>query len=198
MNSSEITDRESQTERDQRNAKIRISQEIIRADLLSNGNLEDPRTKENNAIYPAKTVEEDIKLRQDVVGGQINAWKDILPDVFKKFDKVKDPRRPKSIKHKLAVLLIWTLDKKKPLSYEVHWLLWMLLRTFMPNYPDGRVSSNTVTNSFRVNPSFFSLFGNDLKAQTKLSWFEVFLSFSNPESSILALCLRGLFLNTIS
>lgn len=72
MNSSEITDRESQTERDQRNAKIRISQEIIRADLVANGNLEDPRTKENNAIYPAKTVEEDIKLRQDVVGGQIN------------------------------------------------------------------------------------------------------------------------------
>jgi hypothetical protein len=109
MNSSEITDRENQTERDQRNAKIRISQEIIRADLLANGNLEDPRTKENNAIYPAKTVEEDIKLRQDVVGGQINAWKDILPDVFKKFDKVKDPRRPKSIKHKLAVLLMHAL-----------------------------------------------------------------------------------------
>lgn len=109
MNSSEITDRESQTERDQRNAKIRISQEIIRADLVANGNLEDPRTKENNAIYPAKTVEEDIKLRQDVVGGQINAWKDILPDVFKKFDKVKDFRRPKSIKHKLAVLLMHAL-----------------------------------------------------------------------------------------
>jgi hypothetical protein len=109
MSSNEVEDRESQAERDQRNTKIRISQEIIRADLIANGNLEDSRTKENNAIYPAKTVEEDIKLRKEVVGAQINVWKNILQEVLKKFAKVKDPRRPKSIRHKLAVLLMHAL-----------------------------------------------------------------------------------------
>jgi hypothetical protein len=109
MSSNELEDRESQAERNQRNTKIRISQEIIRADLIANGNLEDSRTKENNAIYPAKTVEEDIKLRKEVVGAQINVWKNILQEVLKKFAKVKDPRRPKSIRHKLAVLLMHAL-----------------------------------------------------------------------------------------
>jgi hypothetical protein len=112
MSSNEVEDRESQAERDQRNTKIRISQEIIRADLIANGNLEDSRTKENNAIYPAKTVEEDIKLRKEVVGAQINVWKNILQEVLKKFAKVKDPRRPKSIRHKLAVLLICSFDTR--------------------------------------------------------------------------------------
>jgi hypothetical protein len=71
-----------------------------------------------------------------------------------------------------------------------------VLRIFVHDYPDGKVSSNTETNSLSVNPSFFSFFGNDLKAPTKLSRFEVFLSFSNPKSSIIALCLLGLVLNT--
>ena len=37
------------------------------------------------------------------------AWRKILPSLIKKFSRIPDPRRAKSIKHKLVVLMIFGL-----------------------------------------------------------------------------------------
>ena len=54
---------------------------------------------------------------------QIGVWSKLLPKFFSMFEKVKDPRKPKKIKHKTAVLLmhallLFVLDLAKPQLHE--------------------------------------------------------------------------------
>jgi len=40
------------------------------------------------------------------MAGQIKAWQAILPSLIKKFSRIEDYRRTKSVKHKMVVLMI--------------------------------------------------------------------------------------------
>lgn len=62
-----------------------------------------------NRKSPWKTVEEEQEARQSAVEAQVNAWRAILPGLLEKFARIKDPRRPGSIKHKLTVLMVFGL-----------------------------------------------------------------------------------------
>ncbi|MDN5365844.1 MAG: hypothetical protein PWP44_1047 [Thermacetogenium sp.] len=62
-----------------------------------------------NRKSPWKTVEEEQEARQSAVEAQLNAWRAILPGLLEKFGRLKDPRRPGSIRHKLTVLMVFGL-----------------------------------------------------------------------------------------
>lgn len=54
-------------------------------------------------------MEEEQAARQSAAEAQINAWRAILPGLLEKFARLKDPRRPGSIRHKLTVLMVYGL-----------------------------------------------------------------------------------------
>jgi hypothetical protein len=106
---SESQSRKTQAERDELKKKIQDNQAIIRSDVLKTGNLTPPRTQQSNAKFPAKNVEEENQLRDDILSSQIGVWSKLLPKLFAMFKKVTDPRNPKKIKHQIAVLLMHAL-----------------------------------------------------------------------------------------
>lgn len=54
-----------------------------------------------------KTVEEEKRARQEAVEEQLKIYRAVLPRVIKRFEKIHDPRNPKSIRHKLTVLMLY-------------------------------------------------------------------------------------------
>ena len=54
-----------------------------------------------------QTVEEEQKDRQKAVEAQLNVWRALLAGLLEKFSKLKDPRRPRSTRHKHTVLLVF-------------------------------------------------------------------------------------------
>ena len=106
---SEPKARKTQQERDQLKKKIQENQALIREDALETGNLTTPRTQQSNAKFPAKSIDEENQLRDDILSSQIKVWLKLLPNIFARFEKVPDPRNPKKIKHQIAVLLMHAL-----------------------------------------------------------------------------------------
>src|SRR3990167_6555409 len=49
------------------------------------------------------------KIRQDILSEQIKVWRRTLPLLLHKLSRIPDTRRPKSIKHKMVVLMIFGL-----------------------------------------------------------------------------------------
>ena len=62
-----------------------------------------------NRTSPWKTMGEEQAARQSAAEAQINAWRAILPGLLEKFARLKDPRRPGRIRHKLTVLMVYGL-----------------------------------------------------------------------------------------
>ncbi len=54
-----------------------------------------------------QTVEEERQARQRAVEAQLKAWRALLPGILERFARIKDPRRPGSVRHKLSVLMIF-------------------------------------------------------------------------------------------
>ena len=67
------------------------------------------RTQAVNAKRSYLTIEEEQSARQDILADQVKVWRRTLPTLLKKFSHIPDPRRPKSIKHKIVVLMIFGL-----------------------------------------------------------------------------------------
>lgn len=62
-----------------------------------------------NYKRPYQTLEEEQTARQNILVEQIKVWRRILPTLLQKLSRVPDPRRPKSVKHKLVGLMIFGL-----------------------------------------------------------------------------------------
>ena len=54
-------------------------------------------------------VEEEQQARQAALEEQLKTLQAVLPDILKKFDRIPDPRRPRSTRHKLTVVLLFGL-----------------------------------------------------------------------------------------
>ena len=98
-----------QTNLEKLKSSIRDQQKAINKENNNSGNLESPRTKAKNIKFPAKTVEEERTFREEAVAAQTMAWKELLPILLKQLSKIPDARRLKSIKHKVAVLMLMGL-----------------------------------------------------------------------------------------
>ena len=55
------------------------------------------------------SVEEMTADRADKLSSQIQAWRSVLPILIKRFSKIHDPRRAKSVKHQLVVVMLYGL-----------------------------------------------------------------------------------------
>ena len=60
-----------------------------------------------NAKSEWTTVDEEKKARQQAVEEQLRVYRTVLPALLKRFDQIRDPRNPKTIKHKSTVLLLY-------------------------------------------------------------------------------------------
>lgn len=89
--------------------KIRLGQKQIREKVKNNDAKIIPRTQARNYKSPALTLAEEQNTREDIMAEQIKAWRGMLPTLIKKFSRIPDPRRAKSVKHKVVVLMIFGL-----------------------------------------------------------------------------------------
>jgi hypothetical protein len=89
--------------------KIFASQKQIRENISTTNASIVHRTQAINAKRPYHTIKEEQTIRQDILGEQIKVWRKVLPILLPKLSRIPDPRRPKSIKHKMVVLMIFGL-----------------------------------------------------------------------------------------
>ena len=65
------------------------------------------KNPQKNSTCEYESVEEEIYARNTIVTDQIRVIKSQLPGLLKYLSKIKDPRNPKKIKHKLTILMIY-------------------------------------------------------------------------------------------
>lgn len=95
--------------RTQLKTKIAQSQQQIREKNNSVDSTIPHRIQAINAKRPYHTLDEEQTIRQDILSEQIKLWRRTLPGLINRFSRIPDPRRPKNIKHKITVLLIFGL-----------------------------------------------------------------------------------------
>ena len=89
--------------------KITESQKKIHKTIVTAKATIDHRTQSVNSKRSYETIEEEQAARAEILESQIKAWRSILPTLIKRFSKIPDPRRAKSVKHQLTVLMIFGL-----------------------------------------------------------------------------------------
>ena len=67
------------------------------------------RTQAINAKRIYHTLKEEQTVREEILSEQIKLWRRTLPLLIHQFSRISDPRRPKSIKHKMTVLMVFGL-----------------------------------------------------------------------------------------
>jgi hypothetical protein len=60
-----------------------------------------------NAKSEWRTVDEEKQARQQAIEEQFRVYRSVLPTLLKRFEQIRDPRNPKTIKHKSTVLLLY-------------------------------------------------------------------------------------------
>lgn len=89
--------------------KVRESHKQIARNVAAHNAQIIPRTQAHNRKCERQTVESERTYRGDVLGEQIRVWRKMLPNLIKKFSKIPDPRRAKSLSHKITVLMMFGL-----------------------------------------------------------------------------------------
>ena len=89
--------------------KIHMNDQLIHEKNMATQSLIIPRTQACNAKQSYRNVEEMTADRADKLSAQIQAWRSILPILIRRFKKIPDPRRAKSVKHQLAVVMLYGL-----------------------------------------------------------------------------------------
>jgi hypothetical protein len=60
-----------------------------------------------NRLSSAKTSDEDIKEREDLIEKSLPMYRKMLPEILLKLSRIKDPRHPSYIKHQMTVLFVY-------------------------------------------------------------------------------------------
>ncbi|HEY4831997.1 MAG TPA: transposase family protein [Waddliaceae bacterium] len=89
--------------------KIEASHQLIHEHHIETQSLIVPRTQARNAKQSYCSIEEITADRSDKLSSQIQAWRSVLPILIRRFKKIHDPRRAKSVKHQLAVVMLYGL-----------------------------------------------------------------------------------------
>jgi len=87
-------------ERKKAQRKLRAEQRAQGFDVPSSATI-------SNRKCPCKTVEEEKEMREDAVKQQIKIYRAALPVLLRQLSKIKDPRNPRKVKHRMTVLLIY-------------------------------------------------------------------------------------------
>jgi hypothetical protein len=89
--------------------KISTSQKIIHDKIIAADASITHRTQAINSKRPYQTIEDEQIVRENILADQIRVWRRTLPTLLNKLSRIPDPRRPKSVKHKIVVLMIFGL-----------------------------------------------------------------------------------------
>ncbi len=79
----------------------------LRAGLAAAGRTPQPAATIANGIHEYCGVAEEKAARQQAVEEQLKVYRAQLPILLQRLAKIKDPRNPKTIKHKSAVLMLY-------------------------------------------------------------------------------------------
>jgi hypothetical protein len=94
---------------EQLKSKIAANQKLIREHVITTQSAIIPRTQARNAKQSFSSIEAMTADRENKVEAQIQAWRNLLPILIRRFSKIRDPRRAKSVKHKLVVVMLYGL-----------------------------------------------------------------------------------------
>lgn len=65
------------------------------------------KVSQPNRKCTQRTAEEEMAYRQEMAEKTTIVYRQMLPDLLKKLDRIKDPRQPHKIKHKMTVLMVY-------------------------------------------------------------------------------------------
>jgi len=88
-------------------AAVRRAQRELRERQKAEGLKRAARTTIFNGKSEWTTVEEEKQARQEAVEEQLRVFRHVLPTLLNRFGKIRDPRNPKTPKHKLTVLMLY-------------------------------------------------------------------------------------------
>ncbi|MCP4722577.1 MAG: transposase family protein [Desulfobacteraceae bacterium] len=97
-----------------------------------------------NRKSSCETVEEERLARNETVADSMRIFKKKLPVLLRRFKKIKDPRNPKKVKHKVTVLMIYgllmfilQLDSRREVNRTMAQPMFMAnLKVFFPEVED--------------------------------------------------------------
>ena len=67
------------------------------------------RTTINNSKSKLSTIEEEQELRHEIVEEHLKIFRNLLPKLLKDLSKIKDPRNPRKLEHKMTAVLLYGL-----------------------------------------------------------------------------------------
>ncbi len=126
----------SKKERRVKNQKEREEKfsELVKSGKAVRVHFEDRKKKLNqpNSKSSTKTPEEEMAERQEKVEKATILYRQMLPDLLGKLSRIKDPRQPWKIKHKITVLMVYGIllfvyhtgsrrDANKNMSKPIFW-----------------------------------------------------------------------------
>jgi len=81
----------------------------LRRHQAEQGHSARPQAVISNSKSEWSTVAEERTARQEAVEGQLQVFRSALPTLLKQLSRIRDPRNPKTIKHKLTVVMLYGL-----------------------------------------------------------------------------------------
>jgi hypothetical protein len=104
---SKVSRRPGREERKRKKRARRQAAQELRQRQAAAGLERPPRGTISNGKSAWKTVEEEHQARQEAVEAQLQAYRSVLPTLLKRLGKIRDPRNPRTIRHKSTVLLLY-------------------------------------------------------------------------------------------
>jgi len=92
--------------KEQRKARKKAQREL-RQRQKEQGLSAPEKPSQSNRTCPYQTQEEERAARVDAVGQQVKVYRAMLPMLLKRLSKIREPRNPRKLRHKLTVLLIY-------------------------------------------------------------------------------------------
>lgn len=93
--------------RRQQKQQRREARRQLRQQQKADGLMPFPASTIANGKSEWTTVAEEKQARQDAVEEQLRVYRNLLPILLKRLERIPDPRNPKTIKHKSTVLMLY-------------------------------------------------------------------------------------------
>ncbi len=106
---SKVSRRPGREEQKQRQRERKQAQRHLRQQQVAQGLTPPQKPLVSNRKSPWETPEAEQASRQQTIEAQLQVFRTILPQLLGRFARISDPRQPKTIKHKLTVVLLYGL-----------------------------------------------------------------------------------------
>jgi hypothetical protein len=91
----------------ERKVRQRRAAERLRRRQAAEGLESRRRSTISNGTSEWRTVGEEKQARQEAVEEQLKVYRSVLPTLLRRLEKIRDPRNPRTVKHKSTVLMLY-------------------------------------------------------------------------------------------